>query len=61
MKVHLGVCTVQRYKAPGYLDKERAKVQPELLEPVQARWKRRPALCAALDLPVPAGLRGCTG
>ena len=61
MKVRLEVCPVQRYKAPGYPDKERAKVQPELLEPVPARWKRSPALCAALALTVSAGLWGCAG
>lgn len=60
MKTKLTVEPVLSYTPRKYPVKERVQAHPELLEPIPARWKRSPALCAALALTVAAGLSGCT-
>ncbi len=61
MKTKLTVEPVLSYTPRKYPVKERVQAHPELLEPIPARWKRSPALCAALALTVAAGLSGCMG
>ena len=59
MKVKLRVAPLSSYRPPQYPMKEQVLAHPEMLEPVPARWKGIPALCAALALTVSAGLCGC--
>ena len=61
MKIRLTVAPLQAYRPPQYPTRQCVRSDPGLLEAVPARWKRSPALCAALALTVSAGIYGCAG
>ena len=59
MKHHLKIEPVRRYPTPAYPTRQAVNLDPALLTALPIRWRRQPAVCAALILTLSTGLAGC--